>query len=1691
MTQYKYKAFISYSHRDKLWGDWLHKSLEKYSIPKALRGKPNRDGKVPDKLFPIFRDREELPTATDLGAVISNAIESSAYLIVICSPNSAKSLWVEQEILAFKRLGRSNRILAIVVDGEPNASVITGKEDQECFPNALRYEIGEDGELTETPTEPLAADARAGKDGKSNALLKLAAGLLGVNFNDLKQREKIRRRNQLIGYAVAATLLFGSALGYWQYAQNIEQNRLLEQSAKLTTEAQAAIKAGDTQIAIQKALQALPANLTNLDRPYYAKAEAVLSKALYQHKEQQAVLAHDGGTQILAYDAKHDQLFTTGQDGKIKQWQASTLTFKKELINHDTTFNRMQMHPTQPLLITLDANNKVAGWDIESGQRRFEFYAYVSKEIQFSADGNYLFADNQIWNLADNINVTPKMLTFNWSDVEKVIPIQNSDNILIQVKHPDKHQLYISGLNSEVNARQIALPESIPVRLNSYQAINSAYAFKNGSIFLVDENTNAASIVNSSYQKQFEPKVSKVLSLDDTKLVFFNDDDDTIYTFDSETQLTTQATDRLDIIFLGQHGDIQSLQNLQSVLVQTEDSVSLINTVTSKKIPIYQDKQTEPFSYGRKAHIPDSVLIPQDNRLLIALDNGQLKAFDLTDQLAYQPLQFKGTPYQYRPSSDSRYSALLTREGNLYLLNKQQKSLLLIPHPRPITNMQFGPKQQLVFIDAESLYVLKPEHLTDPIAYSPFPAPVPLSHQLISSLSQNAVAVQSNYGQWRTFDITNMQWQQENETDPIIALIATDGGNILKRQQQKMQRLSQELVMIDSQDVAPLSMMTSLPEQRIFSDNGNFALWAELSGNIYYVDLKTGNTLAKLTISDKDVGLSLSSSGETALITTAARVFVLKPNQQGGAIEAEENWQLIHNAILPDQSLFMLEYNDEQTRWKSFSANINTGKKQLLHDWEMGKHTKIISGKTNVIVLNENETVLLNLSTGQQAPIALPFYTKDSKIVYSSPNLDFFLIADNQQLSLWKLGNTSPQWTLDNYYSGLQVVVDRQQQYFALGNSSRASIYALDNAKELANHFNFSGLAYGFDTQKQLIVWHNNGLLCHWDWQKNGSIFNAKELTDKNACVYKQFNDGFIQVTDNHVLQFSKHITYSLLGNTAIPASIVCDATEPLLPLRRNSKSIICKNNDGNIQVLNIANGKLTEPFKTIKIKYITASLDGQTLAIMDKDNQIWVKNIRSTEPEKALFAQEHLRSLSINDQGTLITSVDQNWTAHIRDLITGAVVSEYKLEIEQPHQEESFLLLTDEQQDILMVFISGQVYRFNKNGLQQRFRVENALNLGVTKISQLQHQLIQAGWDGIKRWNTLTGERLADIPTDGSFYDPTKLFIDEALGQLWFADNGIVAVDLISGKRIAKIEGDFQTLARSPDGTKVVARVSQYFDFQSKLFDLNSSEPLATLASNSETFLAFTAPNHLLSVSAKGHQYLWDLTEPAKPVGKLLPNSVDGLDVNNDWLMHDNFNQTVVMSAVNHETVYTSVLVNSNSVFGTSEGKQQHDANQQFIFLKTGDFSIDTLTRTSISHNATITTSGKIADFKTTIDGLVTLSEQGILQTWQNSGALISTLKDDDGDMDKEVDNASLTIAGPFTLSIKGRTVLIWNTDALGVIGKITASDNMGEKIVTAEIDLQTQTLYLVMDSGYIQGYPLLPSGQALIDLATKTVQR
>lgn len=231
---YKYWAFVSYSHRDGKWAAWLQRRIETYTGHKKLVGGLNRRGEsVPERLFPVFRDREELEGVPDLPARIQEALRQSRYLFVICSPRAAASRWVNEEIKAFKALGREQNVLALIVAGEPNASDQPAFGLPECFPEALRYRVGPDGQLTEERTEPGAADAREGKDGKRNALLKLLATLLGVSLDELRQRDQERRRRRGLiltaSLAVLAVVLAGLA-GWALQQKGLADNNAAEAS---------------------------------------------------------------------------------------------------------------------------------------------------------------------------------------------------------------------------------------------------------------------------------------------------------------------------------------------------------------------------------------------------------------------------------------------------------------------------------------------------------------------------------------------------------------------------------------------------------------------------------------------------------------------------------------------------------------------------------------------------------------------------------------------------------------------------------------------------------------------------------------------------------------------------------------------------------------------------------------------------------------------------------------------------------------------------------------------------------------------------------------------------------------------------------------------------------------------------------------------------------------------------------------------------------------------------------------------------------------------------------------------------------------------------------------------------------------------------------------------------------------------
>jgi len=200
-----YKAFISYSHQDQIWATWLHDALESFSVPKRLIGTNGAFGPVHKNLMPVFLDREELSSGSDLSQHIQDALTASETLIVICSPESAKSRWVNEEISLFKKLGRAERIYSIIVAGDPQAA----NEIDRCFPSALL--VDDDGKNV----EPLAADVREWGDGKNLARQKIISGVLGIRLDELRQREVQRKRKLrlIAGVSISVFLaIAGSAI---------------------------------------------------------------------------------------------------------------------------------------------------------------------------------------------------------------------------------------------------------------------------------------------------------------------------------------------------------------------------------------------------------------------------------------------------------------------------------------------------------------------------------------------------------------------------------------------------------------------------------------------------------------------------------------------------------------------------------------------------------------------------------------------------------------------------------------------------------------------------------------------------------------------------------------------------------------------------------------------------------------------------------------------------------------------------------------------------------------------------------------------------------------------------------------------------------------------------------------------------------------------------------------------------------------------------------------------------------------------------------------------------------------------------------------------------------------------------------------------------------------------------------------
>ena len=367
----KYAAFLSYARADDKLASWLHRKIDGYSAPKALVGTTGAHGLVPPKLFPIYRDRTDQQSGGSLSAQLETALAASENLIVLCTPSSAKSKWVNSEVEAFIRLGKSSRIFPVIGDGVASTTDL----ETTCYPPALRGM----GILAADLREDRKDDKALVGDGREGGRLKLIAGLLGVPLNSLVRRERGRQRRLVAGLG-AAVALFAVVAGVAlvQSARATEERRVADEQRVIaeTRRAEAvntlrrffatssfeSLKSGDGPAAARFALAGMSLAPSNA-----AEYRDALSAAHFAFPLPARIANTGGGVAAVAVAPNGGAIVSGDSKGAFTLWALPDLTPRTTVAAHKKWIADIAISPDSTQFATASGDHMIRIWNLADG----------------------------------------------------------------------------------------------------------------------------------------------------------------------------------------------------------------------------------------------------------------------------------------------------------------------------------------------------------------------------------------------------------------------------------------------------------------------------------------------------------------------------------------------------------------------------------------------------------------------------------------------------------------------------------------------------------------------------------------------------------------------------------------------------------------------------------------------------------------------------------------------------------------------------------------------------------------------------------------------------------------------------------------------------------------------------------------------------------------------------------------------------------------------------------------------------------------------------------------------------------------------------------------------------------------------------------------------------------------------------
>jgi WD40 repeat protein len=377
---FRYWAFISYSHADEVAASRLHRALESYRLPGHLVARETEIGVIPRRLFPIFRDLEELPGSSDLGEILRESLQASRTLIVICSPKAAQSKWVNEEITEFQSLGRSDRVFCVIANGDPGAT----DAESRIFPDAL---IG----------EPLAVDFREGASSVRDVKLRLIAGMVGLGLDELKRRDRQRRIRIATFASFAAAAVLAGIIALSLYGLNQQK------MADSRTLAADSIQATDVE---ENPVTGLELAIEAYEKSPTAEAREALTTAI-EYQRSLLVLEHETEVRHASFSANGDRILICSVEPAVRIWSVESGDILQQMNVPGSEVRSCSFSPDSSIVAAIVGGNNIHLWNAATGTLELELpgHADTINQAVFSTDGASLIVANsdgaaRVWDIA-------------------------------------------------------------------------------------------------------------------------------------------------------------------------------------------------------------------------------------------------------------------------------------------------------------------------------------------------------------------------------------------------------------------------------------------------------------------------------------------------------------------------------------------------------------------------------------------------------------------------------------------------------------------------------------------------------------------------------------------------------------------------------------------------------------------------------------------------------------------------------------------------------------------------------------------------------------------------------------------------------------------------------------------------------------------------------------------------------------------------------------------------------------------------------------------------------------------------------------------------------------------------------------------------------------------------------------------